>query len=53
METLLPWNESLPDKCRVPKKTVVKKPVIKKDKGPLHIALIKLREKFRRQQETT
>lgn len=47
LETLLPWSESLPDCCRVPPKavnnTLGKR---KKDKGSLHLALLRLRERF-------
>jgi hypothetical protein len=48
LETLLPWSPSLPDCCRVPAKASQNEPKKrKKDKGPLHKALLSLREKFR------
>jgi len=49
-EALLPWSESLPDYCRIPmKESNVKpeKPIFFKDKGSMHLALVKLRERFR------
>jgi transposase len=49
MQTLLPWSESLPDYCRVPVKSSNKKPEKPKyftAKGSLHLALLKLREKY-------
>jgi len=49
LEALLPWSEKLPEECRVPvKASNVKpdKPKCHTNKGPLHLALVKLREKF-------
>ena len=46
LESLLPWSETLPDCCRAPVKVNQKPKKRKKDKGPLHEALIRLREKF-------
>ena len=53
LETLLPWSSSLPDCCRAPVKVAMDKRPARKNKGPLHNALVKLRERFRRSQETT
>jgi transposase len=48
LESLLPWSEKLPDFCRVPlKETHIKPKKHTHNKGPLHLALLKLREKFR------
>jgi hypothetical protein len=48
LESLLPWSETLPDCCRAPAKAALAEPKRrKKDKGPLHQALLRLREKFR------
>ena len=50
LESLLPWSETLPEICRVPvKASNVKqeKPKYSSRKGPLHNALIKLREKYK------
>jgi hypothetical protein len=49
MEALLPWSKSLPDHCRIPVKASNAKPETPKyfaAKGPLHLALIKLRERY-------
>ena len=49
LEELLPWSETLPDECRVPKKESNAKPVkppMYPNKGALNQALVKLREKF-------
>ena len=46
LETLLPWSTSLPDSCRAPVKPMKATPIRKKDKGPLNLALTKLRERF-------
>ena len=47
LESLLPWSPNLPDCCRVPVKATKPEPKSpKKEKGPLHQALVKLREKF-------
>jgi len=47
LEELLPWSDSLPDSCRVPERAWQPEPKLrKKDKGPLHLALLRLREKF-------
>ena len=47
LEDLLPWRKSLPDCCRSPvKKDIPRKR--KKDKGSLHTALVRLREKYRK-----
>ena len=53
IETLLPWSSTLPDSCRAPVKPAVKKPATKKEKGPLHQALVKMRERFQGQQQTS
>jgi len=53
LESLLPWSHGLPDCCRVPVKLVKDKLKTYKDKGPLHQALNKLREKFRVPQGVT
>jgi len=51
LENLLPWSTGLPDFCRVPGNAAPPKPPKRKpDKGPLHQALLKLRERFRDQQ---
>jgi hypothetical protein len=50
LESLLPWSGTLPDFCRVPLKEANIKPkkrMYTHNKGPLHLALLKLREKFR------
>ena len=50
LESLLPWSKTLPDSCRVPAKEAIAKPkkrMYTQNKGPLHQALLKLREKFR------
>ena len=53
LETLLPWSDSLPDFCHIPVKTSNKNKSITakhaKKSGPLHLALLSLREKFREQ----
>lgn len=49
LDALLPWSEELPDYCRVPiKASNIKpeKPKYHRKKGPLHLALLRLREKF-------
>ena len=49
LDDLLPWSSKLPDYCRVPAKASnVKpdKPKYHRKKGPLYIALQRLREKF-------
>ncbi len=49
LEDLLPWSACLPDVCRVPAKTSniqPQMPKLPKSKGPLHQALLKMREKF-------
>jgi hypothetical protein len=49
LETLLPWSDNLPEYCRVPVKNIPAKPVkpkYAKNKGPLHLALLKLRNKY-------
>jgi hypothetical protein len=49
LESLLPWSKSLPERCRVPDTPSNKNPKRKKhynEKGRLHQALIKLREKY-------
>ena len=48
-ESLLPWSESLPDHCRVPVKesnVKLERPKFFKDKGSMHLALVKLRMRF-------
>jgi transposase len=48
LESLLPWSEALPDSCRVPlKESNIKPQKHTHSKGPLNLALLKLREKFR------
>ena len=50
LESLLPWSETLPDCCRVPVKASNAKPEKPKysaKNGPLHLALQKLRAKYR------
>jgi len=50
LESLLPWSDSLPDICRVPVKASNVKPEKPKysgKAGPLHQALLKLRERYR------
>jgi hypothetical protein len=50
LESLLPWSETLPEICRVPvKASNVKqeRPKYSGRKGPLHNALLKLRERYR------
>lgn len=50
LEAFLPWSKSLPDSCRVPVKSSNQKnekPAYSKKNGQLHIALLKLREKYR------
>jgi transposase len=52
LESLLPWSDSLPDCCHVPIKTSTKKSEklsYSGEKGRLHHALIKLRERFTNQ----
>ena len=49
LEILLPWDENLPDCCRVPMNKSNAKPVspmYKNKKGPLHDALRNLRERY-------
>jgi transposase len=46
LEALLPLSESLPERCRAPVKTAKPAPR-KKDKGALHLALVRMRERFR------
>ena len=47
LEALLPWNENLPDYCRAPaRKDAPQKR--KKEKGPLHLALVRLRKRFQK-----
>jgi transposase len=49
LDSFLPWSDSLPVHCRVPLKTSnVKsdKPMYAGKNGPLHLALLKLREKY-------
>jgi len=50
LETLLPWSKSLPDSCRISvkasNKNKTKTPKHAKKSGPLHLALLSLREKF-------
>ena len=49
LDGLLPWSENLPDYCRVPAKASnIKpdKPKYHRKKGPLHLALMRLHEKF-------
>jgi len=51
LESLLPWSASLPDCCRVPIKATQAEPKNRrKDKGSLHNALIRLRERFQGKQ---
>jgi len=47
LEALLPWSDSLPDCCRAPKKKDIPRKR-KKDKGSLHLALVRLRDKYRK-----
>ena len=50
LESLMPWSDGLPECCRIPvKASSVKpeKPKYHSKKGPLHHALLKLRERFR------
>jgi transposase len=50
LESFLPWSESLPDCCRVPANPTngkAKRKMYTKEKGPLHQALLRFREKFR------
>jgi transposase len=50
LENLLPWSDRLPNHVRVPEKALNAKPPKPKylsSKGPLHMALLKLREKYR------
>jgi hypothetical protein len=47
LEELLPWSKNLPEYCRAPAKNDVPRKR-KKDKGPLHLALVKLRERFQK-----
>ena len=49
LESLLPWSKSLPDCCRVPdtpSNTRPKRRKLYNEKGRLHQALLKLREKY-------
>ena len=49
LDSLLPWSDRLPDTCRVPAKPSSAKherPMYSTGKGPLHQALVKLRERF-------
>jgi transposase len=49
LDALLPWSAELPDYCRVPVKASnikPEKPKYHRKKGSLHLALLKLREKF-------
>jgi hypothetical protein len=46
LEKLLPWSESLPDCCHASGKAAKAAPRRKKDKGPLNLALARLRERF-------
>jgi len=55
LENLLPWSESIPDYCRVPVKVSNKKPDKPKyssKNGPLHLALQKLRARYRDKDST-
>ena len=55
LEKLLPWSESIPDCCRVPVKASNKKPDKPKyssKNGPLHLALQKLRARYRDKDST-
>jgi len=55
LETLLPWSESIPDCCRVPVKASNNKPGKPKyssKNGPLHLALQKLRARYRDKDST-
>ena len=55
LENLLPWSESIPDHCRVPVKASNKKPDKPKyssKNGPLHLALLKLRARYRDKEES-
>ena len=50
LESLMPWSETLPEICRVPVKASnikPEKPKYSSKKGPLHNALLKLRERYR------
>jgi len=52
LESLLPWSKTLPAYCRVLAKETSAKPkkrMYTQNKGSLHQALLKLREKFRRE----
>jgi len=54
LSALLPWSESLPDCCRAPMLATRLEPKSQsKYKGPLHLALIKLRQRFRGQQDSS
>ena len=49
LESFLPWHDDIPDVCRIPLKSSYVKPnkPMYANKGPLNLALNKLREKFR------
>jgi len=50
LEPLLPWSETLPDHCRIPAKASnvkLEKPKYSGKNGPLHLALQKLRARYR------
>ena len=51
LESLLPWSEQLPENCRLPKIATNKEPRKKKEKGTLLQALLKMQERFTRQQD--
>jgi transposase len=54
LESLLPWSENIPDYCRVPVKvsnTKPEKPKYSGRYGPLHLALQKLRARYRDKEE--
>jgi hypothetical protein len=51
LENLLPWAKGIPDYCRIPAKKSNEKPeqpMYSSKRGPLHNALQKLREKYRK-----
>jgi len=53
LESLLPWSDTMPDCCRAPARAKRSEPIKKKDKGPLHQALTKLRARFDKDKEAS
>jgi transposase len=54
LDSLLPWSANLPDCCRAPVKATQAEPGNRRrPKGPLHNALMRLRERFRERQDNS